>query len=62
MKRVDGTLIDRMSKLHSCDRSLTNRSKAALNQFVRTLDHEVRYALITEGRLINSSSIDHHQQ
>jgi len=60
MRRVDGTLIDRTHMSLSCDRLLTKRSKAALNQFVRTLDHEVCYPLRTQSKaneqLINRSS------
>jgi hypothetical protein len=60
MRRVDGTLIDRMSTLLPWGRPLTNRSKAALNQFVRTLDHEVCHLLSSQekanGQLINRSS------
>lgn len=42
MRRVDGILIDR--KLGVIPRrrvGLMSRSKAALNQIIRTLDHEV---------------------
>lgn len=61
MKRVDGILTARTSLPLLADFWLTNRSKAALNQFVRTLDHEVSHLIDevmsdADKKLINRSS------
>jgi hypothetical protein len=73
MRREDGILIDRKSyflrlvplsvECRGIGGQLTNRSKAALNQIIRTLDHEVNHPKLSiDQRLTYSSSIDHHQQ